>query len=164
MNDHDSLIPCAAIKLRALRQPSDRDRLDEDQSSAWWRSDTPEDSTLFQKSWTIATVRWRSDDRVMPSIANIVGHPIAINAKPSIDADRTLLVMPRVYRWAVDHLHLLLEFSTCSIADRVDSGPLDLSRSARIRRSSRRHVACKVRNVWEHSPTRKTRKDFAPIN
>ena len=59
MDDHDSLIPCATIELRALRQPSDHGRLDEVQASAWWRSDAQEDSTRFQKSRTIATVRSR---------------------------------------------------------------------------------------------------------
>ena len=54
MNDRDSPIPCAAITMRVLRQPSDRDRL-----------------------------------------SMKISHPIAINSRPSIDADRELLRMPR---------------------------------------------------------------------
>ena len=48
--------------------------------------------------------------------------------------------------------------------DRVDSGPRDLDRSARIQRSSRCHVSCKTKIVWEHSPTQIKRRERLRIN
>ena len=63
-----------------------------------------------------------------------------------------------------DPLHLLSLFRTCFDEDRVDSGPRDLVRSACIQRSSRCHVSCKTKIVWEHSPTRIKRRKRLRIN
>ena len=63
-----------------------------------------------------------------------------------------------------DPLHLLSFFRTCFDEDRVDSGPRDLGRSACIQRSSRCHVSCKTKVVWEHSPTWIKRRERLRIN
>ena len=46
----------------------------------------------------------------------------------------------------------------------MDSGPRDLRRSDPIRRPPSCHVACKVRTVWEHSPTWKKERGRTRLN
>ena len=47
-----------------------------------------------------------------------------------------------------------MHIATCLIDDRVDPGPRDLRRYDPIGRPPSRHVTCKNKIVWEHSPTR----------
>ena len=55
-------------------------------------------------------------------------------------------------------------YARALISDRVDSGPRNLFRSARIQRSSHRHASCKTETVWEHSPTRRKYGDILRLN
>ena len=124
MNDQDSPIPCAAITMRVLRQPSDRDRL-----------------------------------------SMKISRPIAINSRPSIDADRELLRMPRGARYVVRLSSLKSTFcARDGFDDRVDSGPRNRSRPDRIRRSISCHVSCTGKTVWEHSPTQRKGRKILSIN
>ena len=55
-------------------------------------------------------------------------------------------------------------YARALIGDRVDSGPRDHRRSARIQRSSRRHASCKTETVWELSPTWRKYGDILRLN
>ena len=115
MNDHDSPIPCAAITMRVLCQPSNRDRL-----------------------------------------SMKISRPIAINSRPSIDADWELLRMPPGARYIVRLSSLMSPFcARDGFDDRVDSGLRDRSRLDCIRRPISCHASCTGKTVWEHSPTRR---------
>ena len=124
MNDHDSPISCAAITMRVLRQPSDRDRL-----------------------------------------SMKISRPIAINSRPSIDADQELLKMPRGARYVVRLSSVKSPFcARDGFDDRVDSGPRDRSRPDRIRRPVSCNASCTGKTVWEHSPTQRKENKLTRIN
>ena len=55
-------------------------------------------------------------------------------------------------------------YARALIGDRVDSGPRDICRSARIQRSTLCHASCIGKTVLEHSPTRNKKRRCAPIN
>ena len=55
-------------------------------------------------------------------------------------------------------------FSTCLIADRMDSGPCDLCRSDRIQCPVGRHASCTGKNRVGHSPTQRKEREMTRIN
>ena len=59
---------------------------------------------------------------------------------------------------------LMRIFSTCLIADRMDSGPRDLCRSDRIQRLVGLHASCTGKNRVGHSLTRRQEREMTRIN
>ena len=70
---------------------------------------------------------------------------------------------PRVALTAVDHVHLNPFKRTWLIDDRVDSTSMRWMLCDRVRRTSFRHVSCKERVPWEHSPSRKKKREMSSI-
>ena len=94
-----------------------------------------------------------------------MNRPIAIISRPSIDADRELLRMPRGTRYVVRLSSLKSPFcARDGFDDHVDSGPRDRSRPDRIRCLVSCHASCTRKTVWEHSPTRRKERKIMRIN
>ena len=108
----------------------------------------------------------------------IVSHDLAIIKFPPFNHHRHIEVSPRVTPQSHDRaissrasdLHLtrstICIFARGADDDWVDFGPLDRCASCRrycIQRPWCRHVACKRRFWWEHSPTRKKRRQEARL-
>ena len=70
---------------------------------------------------------------------------------------------PRVVLNAVDHVHLNPFKRTWLIDDRVDSASMRWMLCDRVRHTSFRHVSCKERVPWEHSPSRKKKRQMSSI-
>ena len=121
-----------------------------------------QDSSITCATITMRVLCQPSDrDRLSMKISR----PIAINSRPSIDADRELLRMPRGARYVVRLSSFKSPFcARDGFDDHVDSGPRDRSRPDRIRHSVSCHTSCTGKTVWEHSPTRRKERKIMRIN
>ena len=104
----------------------------------------------------------RYDDRYLMKIRRARAfHAASTEAVKSRSRDLPLMTIRRSSRRHLasgkpfDHLTYSSNSARDGFGDRVDRGSRDLNRRDQIRRPPSRHVACKVRTVWEHSPTRK---------